>query len=430
MGVCTRVTSGQPRGARAACAGNGSCAGGCTGADDACSYPTSAVVCGAACNGTCDGKGGCNGGTAGSCPGGFACNGTACRSSCSGNADCQTNYACSAPNCVRVPESDCLDGVDNNGDGLADCNDPTCAARVTCAPAASGGSDIGILTTGACSGDYNLSAPEHQGLQVIGCGDCACKLSTSCSAYYGHYSLPDCSTGASFSRTLDIVRTYVSQCQGGACTAMAEPTTVMCDGMTNPLSSDASMQFNAYSVGSSTCQATSGSVRGAKTWMTSKTFCGVVRQSATCAPAEVCIAKPPLSPLCTRIPGDSQACPLRYPNAAGTWWGDVSDNRVCACGACSSTPSCPDLFAGDHVVFYTSDPACTTYLGSTPNDGDVALTPPGTTTLCVNKAWSDGLIDLILVDATGNVSGGSCSIPGTLTSGSAGAISPSTICCQ
>ena len=50
-----------------------------------------------------------------------------------------------APNCVRIPESDCLDGKDNNGDGLADCADPTCAAVVACVPDAPAGDELGLL---------------------------------------------------------------------------------------------------------------------------------------------------------------------------------------------------------------------------------------------------------------------------------------------
>ncbi len=61
--------------------------------------------------------------------------------------------------CVRVAESDCLDGIDNNGDGLVDCADPTCSAPVQVADVGAG-QDVGIvLDSGPCLTGYDSALP-------------------------------------------------------------------------------------------------------------------------------------------------------------------------------------------------------------------------------------------------------------------------------
>lgn len=146
IGTCFMISDGTPHGNRPACNGAGTCAGTCTGASPMCSYPATTVICGAACDGHCDAMGGCTSVAGGSCPNGFACGASGCKTSCGSDGDCQQFFHCAAPNCVRIPESDCLDGKDNNGDGLADCQDPTCANRVACVPAVPTGDELGLLT--------------------------------------------------------------------------------------------------------------------------------------------------------------------------------------------------------------------------------------------------------------------------------------------
>jgi hypothetical protein len=150
LGTCTNVT-GAPHGSRT-CNGSGTCGGSCSGSSQSCTYPSSQVICGAACDGTCNGNGGCSSVGSGSCPNGFACGTNMCKTSCSVDQDCQApNFKCtSSPNCVRIPESDCLDGVDNNGDGLIDCADPTCInSRVVCTPSSLG--PLGVVSGSDCS---------------------------------------------------------------------------------------------------------------------------------------------------------------------------------------------------------------------------------------------------------------------------------------
>lgn len=333
LGTCSPVM-GPPHGSRAPCAGAGStCGGTCDGtASSACAYPSNQTICGAACDGKCDGAGACST-TGGSCPNGFACGTSGCLTSCSQDMDCQTNFKCMAPNCVRVAESDCLDGLDNNGDGLADCADPTCNAQVTCVPSVAVGNEVGIFSSSACpSTNYSVAEHFNQGLNAPAtCSGCSCNPFINCSmAVYFDYSNTDCST-AQYKATY-----YTSS---GACISgsFGTPKAVK----------------EVASVVSSGCTVTQGSPNTVS-WNSSMNFCAASRSSATCGTNQLCVAKPPTSAACVRIPSAAAACPAGYtPNPKGTWYADneYSDNRTCACQCSSSGGSC------DGIVF-RSGPSC------------------------------------------------------------------------
>jgi len=86
--------------------------------------------------------------------------------------------------CERILESNCLDGLDNNGDGLADCADPSCNALVQCVPDVGAGNDIGIvLPTGPCPVGYDAQVVYHDTLQGMACTGCSCKTKCSSDLY-------------------------------------------------------------------------------------------------------------------------------------------------------------------------------------------------------------------------------------------------------
>ncbi len=62
-----------------------------------------------------------------------------CVTSCCQNGACLGNCYCGTAWCTRCAgggtETQCGDGVDNDGDGFVDCRDPDCASSATCAPA-------------------------------------------------------------------------------------------------------------------------------------------------------------------------------------------------------------------------------------------------------------------------------------------------------
>ena len=54
--------------------------------------------------------------------------------------------------CLPSPEFNCSDGLDDDGDGLVDCNDPDCARDAACEPRETG-MDTGKPTAGDLDGD-------------------------------------------------------------------------------------------------------------------------------------------------------------------------------------------------------------------------------------------------------------------------------------
>jgi hypothetical protein len=140
-GTCTHVTSGQPRGIRATCAGSGPCAAGsCSVASPtACTYPGDETTCrSASCAGaTFTARGGCNG--AGACSnvvtvscGDLACNasGTACLTACTSDNQCVTTARryCDDSRCVsgRANGARCQAGAECASQRCVDgycCND-------------------------------------------------------------------------------------------------------------------------------------------------------------------------------------------------------------------------------------------------------------------------------------------------------------------
>src|SRR6185312_14747053 len=252
LGTCATV-AGPPHGARSACAGTGSlCGGTCDGTSpSACTYPSTQTICGAACDGNCNGAGACSTGGGASCPNGFACGTNMCKTSCSNDSDCQTNFTCTAPNRVRVPESDCLDGLDNNGDGLADCADPTCNTQVSCVPAPSAGNEVGVFQTAACPTNYSSTEHMNQSLQVPStCSGCAFSGSINCSiAFYFDYSTSTCAS-----------LTYIGTWNAGA------PSCLTANGNT-PLSVSEYVQ-----TGTSSCNVSNAGSRDPVSWGTSANF--------------------------------------------------------------------------------------------------------------------------------------------------------------
>jgi len=124
-GRCVPV-SGEPHGGRAACGGQGSCAGACGGEDtQACVFPGASTECGAATcadgiasmGAVCNGEGSCDAQPSTAC-GAYPCEGQACATSCNEDADCQTGHICIDSACLsgeRPSNEDTMDDVDVQG---------------------------------------------------------------------------------------------------------------------------------------------------------------------------------------------------------------------------------------------------------------------------------------------------------------------------
>ncbi len=88
---------------------------------------------------------------------------------------------CEGPSCGA--EADCLDGLDDNGDGRADCADPTCLDRVACVPVAEGAAGYLVDEDESCEGAYEDAALLHGDPANASsrCTGCSCRSDASCS---------------------------------------------------------------------------------------------------------------------------------------------------------------------------------------------------------------------------------------------------------
>jgi hypothetical protein len=404
VGTCATVSTGPPHGTRPACTGGDTtCGGACTGSSPtSCTYPDAKTGCGAACDGLCDGAGHCSSNSTGSCPGGFACGIGGCKTSCSFDSDCQPRFRCDTGGCMRIPESDCLDGLDNNGDGLTDCQDPTCSDRAACVPGAPMGDTAGVFASGACPLNFKNAIVENQGLNAPACDGCYCRASTACSITV-YFDTTSCMPSGT---TVGVTSTATSDGQGG---------TVGCS--TVAAQSPPSIDVSAASHVSTTCAAVGSPAVPAKSWTLTRNFCAAERSSHTCGASGTCVAKPqPGAAICLRIPGAGAMCPEGYTGGTvSTWYGDASDNRTCTNCGCGSALSNGDCNYYSQSVLTDSTASCPIGAGTSGSQvgycsGTIA-TPIGAVQYTPYVSW-------------GNV----CNLSYT-SSGAATPISPATICC-
>ena len=141
-GSCTQVTSGQPKGGRAACTNSAdtTCGGRCAAGSADCTYPTNSTPCGTAscssnyasviapsCNSAY-----CDTGATNSCTGGQVCVGAACSAKIATNSTtaCQVNGQCQSGLCCT---GTCRDPSSDNSN-CGGCGNP-CATGQTCSGA-------------------------------------------------------------------------------------------------------------------------------------------------------------------------------------------------------------------------------------------------------------------------------------------------------
>jgi hypothetical protein len=168
-GTCSRVTSGQPVGGRAACTKAGTtCGGACDGSSDtACHYPGTDLTCGSAsCSSdnastvtpACNGSGSCSSSATNSCGSSAYCSSGSCTPK--GSGSCTNNVQCTSGNC-------------SNGlccaSGLTNSNGVCCASGLT----GCNGQCVNTNTSSTYCGSCTNSC---SGSKTCSNGQCACPL--------------------------------------------------------------------------------------------------------------------------------------------------------------------------------------------------------------------------------------------------------------
>jgi len=362
-GTCSFVT-GQPLPPRAVCGGSGACAGSCDGTAKDCTYRTGAI-CGASCDGTCDGQGNCSTAAGGTCPNGYACGTSGCLTSCTMNTDCQPNFACdmTTSTCKRVPESDCLDGIDNNGDGLADCADPSCNAGYECVQAPPAATPLGLhITSGTCPSDYTTATAYHSGLVAGSCNGCGC------ATYWG--------------ATIEIYPSSTT-CGGSGPSFRNYGTnnSTFC----NTISVGTYQSIGLSIISADHCNPSGAATQTPPTWSTNDTFCAA-RTSATCGNANlVCVARPAASaPVCAAVAAGG-SCPTGYTVSNGTTYYTGYTAGSCQACTCQVGTNKPTVIG---AAWSTSDCASGVASNTISSGGANTCDPIGGTRAAVKETFS------------------------------------------
>jgi hypothetical protein len=312
-----------------------------------------------------------------------------------------------------VGPEDCLDGVDNNGDGQVDCADPKCKTGYVCAEAAPFGwlglGWVDYQTGPMCVWPYQTQRLfEKSYLQwqpdTCGCGctqpsGVACTSTLSCEA-----GGTDC---APISATAAV----------GKCTQI--------DLMGSGSTQDSCRATEPKPAGGACTRTANVLAKPAPTWPQTARACTMSHGGACPGSPNTCVPVPPANlKMCIARLGD-YACPggSSYTKKYVYFDGTYTDTRGCAVGTCScggpQGGACACMMPpGCRIVFHT-DNACTV-------PGNVFIP---TNNVCTSFAWSGGNASVFLAGA-GVANPGMCPWSGTATpTGEVYATQPITMCC-
>jgi len=311
-----------------------------------------------------------------------------------------------------VPEADCLDGLDDNGDGLPDCADPTCADRATCIPDAPG-AELGVVPSRACPAEYGDEVTWVRGLvSPTTCSGCTCTPQMSCAYQLSFRSTTDC-TGA----TIDSATVTVSGTVG------LSNATTSCSQLAAPISNAKSVYTSAIAQTTSCSTSASGATPNRATWTARQSFCPARRTSLSCRAGQICVGVTPSTETrCVRVVGEAAACPPGY-SGPMTWYEptQIDDPRTCTCGCTTNGAGSCD---SGITPFILSTSSCTG------QSGYFIYSPPSH---CAAQSgvnlFSPGFQFVRYSGEAWGSSGVSCSATGTAV-GTARPKNGSTFCCR
>jgi hypothetical protein len=198
-GTCAQVTSGQPHGTRASCAGMGTtCGGSCGTQPSVCDYPGTSVSCrDQSCSNstktlaaTCDGHGSCPTAQTQSC-GAFQCMGSDCSTSCTSASECVSPAMCIGGVCKGTLAT----GTSCTANG--ECQTGFCADGYCCDNGCTGQCEACNINPGTCSqvsGAPNTNKPPCANTGST-CGGVCASSRTKCDYPTVQCRMPSCTLG-------------------------------------------------------------------------------------------------------------------------------------------------------------------------------------------------------------------------------------------
>lgn len=315
------------------------------------------------------------------------------------------------PDLMPVPEGDCLDGLDDNGDGKVDCADPSCDSRVECVDAPTGAEPLGVVVDAlaACPPGYTRSQPLRQGLTSTSCTGCGCDVRTTCVYQMTLYGAAGCSGSPLLPKF-------------AANAADWDNDATNCSWISTPKVSIGSVKLEFDHLLEAVCDGAGSATRLPLQWGVDHSFC-VATTGGGCDAQRRCVQKRAAT-MCLLSPV-GEACGGSYPTNLDVHYGGVNDPRTCAAcdDACSvSAPGqCPTTHYPGYLVG-NDDGVCVA------SGHEVGMPISASTGLmCVNAAgWS--AINTLHFETVAGSYGGVCVIDPAAT-GTAVATDPIRVCC-
>jgi hypothetical protein len=306
-------------------------------------------------------------------------------------------------------ETDCLDGIDNDCNGLTDCADPACTQGYQCVPSApSGWTGYALYDDSRavpCPASYGAQLDTYEGLifSPATCSACQCTATGATCGTSAVACGPTCgATDDSLAPGCEALAVAIEVDAGGSCSASA-PAAI--PGTCASAGGAATITDVTFAKLSRTCGATGGAGGG-------------------CASAQACVAKPPAGThgaCVSQTTSGSTLCPSAYPHAyvvlpSATSFADTRACTGCSCGGPSGA-SCAASVTLSPVAGCGSD------------DGGAPVTFP-----------ADGVCHGGLVDAgttfvsgaleAGVASQGACVAEGGAPTGTVTPMNQTAYCCQ
>lgn len=288
----------------------------------------------------------------------------------------------------------CDDGVDNDGNGKIDCEDPQCGALYACVDAPPDW-QISAVADGrpACPSAF-ASSSDVRYVPGAGPTSCTCTCGTANACAAGDFAL---------------------DFGGAACTNADESLAVKgtCERLNGAASFDVDANTTARLLPPTpSASACSGNAKAAPTAVVDARVCSATKAGRGCPGSQVCLPRPSGAfALCATKAGQN-ACPAGYPQArrAGA---SATDTRTCSGCACGAAPCAGEVKLYDSTGC-SGAPSLT--LTSTP--------APGTCAARTNAAFTAR-------GYTTTITGGGCSVTTPPTAGgSLTFTAEQTICCK
>jgi hypothetical protein len=400
----------------ASCGNNGLCDG-----KGACQKYAAGLKCQATCDPksatlsvfTCNGSGTCGLSTPQACAP-YNCDVSGCKQSCVIPTDCALGYVCS-PSGTCVPPEDCMNGIDDDGNGKVDCDDPACSAGYMCVPQVPAGftgpGEVyeGLDASQACDPLYTKD---------YFTGYVTPKCDVSCSA---------CTCGSPAGVTCGNPGFSSQAISPSGVPTCPKPTTVepgICTTVSLP--SGASFATFAGAASGGSCLATGGTLNQPDPIWNAGHLCEAnAKGGLGCASGYVCWPKPQapfFSQVCVFAVGDLPCSDAGYPAKRSYYdsqkYGDTRSCSTCACNT-PSGGSCPASLGMWTKGLLGTTLACTDGASATYSVPSAcqAVPPNIVDIMFTSKSYTGGSCTPTSVVATPN--GGACTPLG----------GPTTACC-